>query len=454
MLLLSFSSQSLTARTTHIIHGNAPYLTFDGGQTRVTDTTKLLGIILSDGRTFTANNNSSITPIILPNLGETLANVDMLVPIGADSISLTSIIGSPYNYWGDDDGDGQENNGISATGYLSLTITDKDNQTVSRNSTLDICRAPYKITLTSNDGILSTQYGVPSSSHFTGSHATYYINPNESSKVCFVAPILFPGSNTEVNGIDFRGPPSIWLANKGFIPQSTTLSTYNLNFPTTGMHDLYFDLDIGGARVLTWDSVERGGITATLIPDSTGSRVTVKLTGPSAKDFQLNSDLPGSVAKPVLPQTFELVGKDSQGNPLIKYGFQLKQWYVHRGANNYYTYPSTLSWCSNIGYRLPQIKDLTNAICAGPWWDEECQGSVSATPSSNGNNFQRVIGGGFFSEWGQMDKYISSFYDNHNYWTLDFVETDRLSHFSVHSNNGHIARHKNEVVLRGMCTTP
>ena len=123
------------------------------------------------------------------------------------------------------------------------------------------------------------------------------------------------------------------------------------------------------------------------------------LTGPAAKDSQFNSNTPGRVAKPVLPQTFELVGRDSNGNVVVKYGFQLKQWYVNRGDHNYYSYDSTLSWCNNIGYRLPHVKDLTNSICAGPWSSPSCQSSVGATPPSNGNNYQRIIAAGFFSEW-------------------------------------------------------
>lgn len=145
----------------------------------------------------------------------------------------------------------------------------------------------------------------------------------------------------------------------------------------------------------------------------------MKLTGPAAKDSQFNSNTPGRVAKPVLPQTFELVGRDSNGNVVVKYGFQLTQWYVNRGDHNYYSYDTTLSWCNNIGYRLPHVKDLTNSICAGPWSSLSCQSSVGATPPSNGNNYQRIIAAGFFSEWGYMDYYGGNQQDNHNYWTID-----------------------------------
>ncbi|MCO6556677.1 MAG: hypothetical protein J6577_05540, partial [Gilliamella sp.] len=84
LLLLPYSleSQALSATTSERIHGTAPYLTFDGGVTKVTKTEDLLGIKLSDGRTFTSQNNSSspTAPIKLPNVGDTLADIEMIVP--------------------------------------------------------------------------------------------------------------------------------------------------------------------------------------------------------------------------------------------------------------------------------------------------------------------------------------------------------------------------------------
>lgn len=59
---------------------------------------------------------------MLPKNGETLADVGMMVPTTTYSIELNKLIGDPYNYWGDD-GDGQGDNGIDATGSLSLSIT-------------------------------------------------------------------------------------------------------------------------------------------------------------------------------------------------------------------------------------------------------------------------------------------------------------------------------------------
>ncbi len=217
----------------------------------------------------------------------------------------------------------------------------------------------------STDGTLRTRYGVPNSSSFSASSTTYYVNPNEHPKVCFAKPNLIYGSDTEISGIDFRGPASMWNSNKGFIPQSTNPSSYHLNFPTTGANNLYFDLDIGGAQSLIWpEQIEHGGITATLEPNSTGTSVRVTLTGPVATPSQWGVSGSNNIVKPELPQLFELVGKDGNGNAVVKYGFTLKQWFVNRGSKKDTAINQAL-WCRDIGYRMPEVKDLTNAACTG-----------------------------------------------------------------------------------------
>ncbi|OCG08743.1 hypothetical protein A9G13_01395 [Gilliamella sp. wkB178] len=429
-LLLPYATttQALSATTAQVIHGTQPYLTFDNGVTKVTTGDGLLGITISDGTTkitYTPADNTSTAsnPIVLLKENQRFTDIGMLVPPTTDSITLNALIGAPYNYWGDDDGDGQGVNGTTATGDLSVRITDKDNQAVSRNTVLSACNgAPYKVELTSTAGSLATQYGLPNSSSFSGGTATYYISP--PLKICYVRPDLAFGKNSEtIDGINynFAGPATIWNWPKGFLVQSTESSSYSRNFPTTGANNLYFDLLVGGidAATLTWPTVTQGGITATMTvnpprdscvgyfgcfnPDGASS-VRVTLTGPAATAAQQQSASPGSIARPTLPQTFVLVGKDSSNNEVLKYGFKLQHWFVTRG-NKYDTYPNQSSWCSSLGggYRLPQVKDLTNAVCVDSW----CQSNPwpVATPSSDGNYYQRNIGAGLFAEWGAILEY-------------------------------------------------
>ncbi|MCX8676016.1 hypothetical protein J3U16_12025, partial [Gilliamella sp. B3023] len=119
VFFLPFSGHALTSQTTrNAIQGSAPYLTFDGGRTRAVDANGLLGITLSDGTNYTPSTNlSSTTPIVLPVAGQSFADIRMFVPTDTNSVALSTLIGPPNNYWGDDDGD----SGVTATGSLSLS---------------------------------------------------------------------------------------------------------------------------------------------------------------------------------------------------------------------------------------------------------------------------------------------------------------------------------------------
>ncbi|MFQ0994900.1 hypothetical protein ACGH6Q_07735 [Gilliamella sp. BG2] len=196
LLLLSYSSnsQALTAHTSGVIQGSAPYLTFDEGRTKAITADELLAITLSDGSKITPriNSSSSTKPIELPIDGQSFADINMLVPASTNSVSINSLV-TRYHYWGDDDGDGEGSGGVKITGSITLRITDSDGQAVNRNDVLDICKSPYKVELSSTDGNISTYYGIPNTSSFKGRKVAYYIKPKASPTVCFVRPNLFWG---------------------------------------------------------------------------------------------------------------------------------------------------------------------------------------------------------------------------------------------------------------------
>ncbi|MCX8663403.1 hypothetical protein [Gilliamella sp. B2911] len=443
VFFLPFSGHALTSQTTaNQIQGTPPYLTFDGGRTRAVDTNGLLGITLSNGANYTPSTNlSSTTPIVLPVEGQSFADIRMFVPTDTNSVALSSLIGPPNNYWGDDDGDAN----VTATGSLSLSIVDKSGQTVSRSTVPEICNSPYKVTLSSTDGTLSTRYGFPNHSTFSASSETYYVNPKAAPVVCFARPSLLYGKPNENGwGVDFQGPASMWAPYDGFIPQSTGPSSYGRNFPTTGANGLYFDLDISGSsQPLFWSPVSQGGITVTM-SNSTATSVRVTLTGPYATQSQHNSSYPGRISKPTLPQTFELVGRDSNGTPVVKYGFTLKQWFVNRGSVEK-NYSNTLSWCNSIGYRLPSVRDLTNAV-------RTYDGVISgATPSSPGNWYMRHIGSGFFTEWGRMPDYSGVGFVSSWYWTSDPYGSNQ---FLVNTPYGDVDWHHTYIDHYGLCSHP
>ena len=400
----------------------------------MTNTDGLLGITLSNGTQYTPSTNpsSSSAPIVLPVAGQSFADIGMLVPTDTNSVALSSLIGPPYNYWGDDDGDSV----VSATGSLSLSIVDKNNQSVSRNSVLTVCNAPYKVKLSSTNGTLSTRYGFPNRSTFSARSETYYVNPKASPVVCFARPNLYMGTG------DYAGPASMWDPAKGFLTQETDPSLYGRNFPTTGANGLYFDLLISGvSQPLSWSPVSHGGITATM-SNPTATSVRVTLTGPYATESQINSSSPDRIT-PSLPQTFELVGRDNNGTPVVKYGFTLKQWFVHRGSYTN-TYSDTLSWCNSIGYRLSSVRDLTNGVL---------QDIPSATPSAPHNGYMRHIGSGFFTEWGKMADYSGVGFNTDWYWTS--VESPfSSSQVIVNTSNGRVSWTDKSNGNHGLCSHP
>ncbi|MCX8675992.1 hypothetical protein J3U16_11905, partial [Gilliamella sp. B3023] len=198
------------------------------------------------------------------------------------------------------------------------------------------------------------------------------------------------------------------------------------------------DLDISGSsQRLSWSPVSHGGITVTM-SNSTATSVRVTLTGPYATQSQINSSSPSRVSTPSLPQTFELVGRDTNGTPVVKYGFTLKQWFVNRGSK-YDSYPNTLSWCNSIGYRHVKVKDLTNSN----------RDNLGATPSSSGDHYMRHIGSGFSSEWGRMYDYSDISFLNDFYWTSDPYGS---SQFLVSTYSGHL--HWDYGYYYGLCSHP
>ncbi|MWN32266.1 MULTISPECIES: hypothetical protein [unclassified Gilliamella] len=462
LLLLSYTqdTEALTAYTSRAIKGSAPYLTFDGGVTKLTNADRLLSIKLQDGTVYTRSTNPSTptNPIRLPYVGSNLSHIQTIVPPSRSSITMNDLVSQ--GYWGDDDGDGQGVGGVTASGSILVAFRDKNGTTVNRTDALDICNAPYKVTLTSTSGTLSTQYGVPRSSSFSGATVDYYINPNDDIRICSVRPSLLWGGTTGIVSNDspiYAGPANIWNPSKGFLVQSTSPSSYGQNFPTTGADGLYFDLDIGGidGSQLSWTVNTSGSISATVswrlpvsdprnsdidkwIMDKSKNVTRVTLHGPKADSTQISSSRPSSLTRPSLPQTFELVGRDRSGNE-VRYGFVLKQWFVHR-SNKRDIHSNQTAWCNRLGYRLSRVRDLTNSNRYG----------LGAQPHSSGNHYQRHIGAGLLAEWGFMYGYAGVSFDG-TPWTSDTSGGDP---FDVGWYSGYVGWYSPSNSRSAVCTAP
>ncbi|OCG38465.1 hypothetical protein A9G31_00175 [Gilliamella sp. Gris1-4] len=441
MLLLPYTKgvQALTVNTANTIHGSAPYLTFDGGRTKATDTDTFLAIELPDGRRITpSTNTSSSTNPIMVSTGITFNDIHTVLPSGTTSISLNSLI--TQGKWGDDDGDGQGAGGVTASGNISLIIRDKDGRTVNRGDTLSKCSAPYRVTLSSSGGSLTTQYGVPNRSTFSGGSATYYIKPDSSGNCYFVERIM---PNLRLSRGSGRGERGGWSSTEGF----------SSAFPTTGADGLYFDLKIPtvlDASQLSWTVNTSGTLNATVswrLPNQRDNWITdksryvtrVTLSGPRADSTQRNSSNPSPLTRPSLPQTFELVGRDRSGNE-VRYVFTLSKWFVGRAMNS--SWENQRSWCNSLGYRLPRVRELSNSKL-GDW-----QGG---TPPRGNIYYTRDIGF-FLSEWGSVAGYVNANFGGGFYMTAE--KNSQRYPYAIRESDGEVWNLADPVNENVVCTTP
>ncbi|MDF7666512.1 hypothetical protein PT273_01380 [Orbaceae bacterium ESL0727] len=116
------------------------------------------------------------------------------------------------------------------------------------------------------------------------------------------------------------------------------------------------------------------------------------------------------------------------------------KWFIYDGG--YSGIPYREDQCSNdLGsrYRITNVVDLTNAN-ALDW-----TGGLPGQP----NNYQRRIGGGLFSEWGDMNNYSpnGSIPNSGAYFTVG-------NKYMIHSSNGSFNIVSNAVPKDYLCVTP
>ena len=161
-----------------------------------------------------------------------------------------------------------------------------------------------------------------------------------------------------------------------------------------------------------------------------------------------------------MPQTFELVGRDSSGNAVVKYGFVLKLWFVNRGKDMY-TYSNVSSWCTKIGYQMPHLGHVTNSNCEGYGAGPHCLNMYSGV-SHNGkswsqnNSYMRDIEVGFFAEWGKMANYTGANFELADYWVKGVIGSPpAVAQASVGAYDGFMSRYNFDGSVRyGFCSYP
>ncbi|WP_086366001.1 hypothetical protein [Gilliamella sp. N-W3] len=343
------------------------------------------------------------------------------------NIDINSLIASPYNYWGDDDGDDK----VTATGTLNIKWEDSFKTDITKkvglnpNSQLNPCRSPYKLTISVTGGQLSTLYGLPNSSEFVGGSHIYYFTPHsESIYACYAQPNLVFDKSTYLwsqYDIDVEGPD--WVTSKGFEIQN--LYQPELNFPTTGSNGLYFYLLLVG---ITPDEVIAANGSSITSENGSDVSVLLSLTTPTTSIWQgefnsvgeksvlLKVKLKGpdrlSSNKSFKPAIFKIYADKSKTKLL--YSFKLQRWYIVQPNVKINSYTQAKTFCDQLGsgYRVPDVNDFTNANNEKYDWLGGIVGrlgniaayrrQISYRDSSN-----KWIGG-LFNEWGC----ISNSYNN------------------------------------------
>lgn len=439
------------------VRGSLPYITFDGGQTKVTKLSSLLIMRTPDGRTFVPENDVTIifpnsiidssnprNPIEVPD-GTRWQDIGTFVPLGSgqaydSAISINDLLWS-RSLWYDVDGD----NNYYGTGYMALKWQDSSGADISnfvkthQDWQLDPCDSPYRLTITVTNSDFSTQYGIPREvKGNVGSSHTYYLRPKITTPyVCYARPPDVSNDSTSGSGLpDLNG--SAWVAGKGFKPQDIYYPPKN--FPTIGGKNLSFDLIIAGLtaqQVLEGygDGIIYGVNFEDNNPPKDGRENLNTKSDDNKVDFSVrtfnlmaklsiapNQDIntgnklritiwanSGIVIVPVITRGSAFYIDYKATNTRL-YSFKIKKWFVvaDRTCEEFYTPVDVNAPMTHTYFHDPAISDLTNAN--GFTWN-------GGIPGRNINNYRREI-----------TSYSSYVFENHRkgwkpreYWGVNLI---------------------------------
>ena len=354
ILLFPFTNaECITVKTANLITGNGPYLSFDGIN-RAFTTEPLLWLRLSNGTVYQPyqDRSSSNNPIALPESVTKVKDIQTIIQFNNyPSISLSSVIAS-NNYFNDIDGD----IGISSSGTLNVKWSDVNNNDITnwvknnQDASLSTTDSPYKVTISSTSGRLSTRYGLPQSSdisNFQGASHTYYILPAARGRALRTQGLNY-GNSFEVT------------------------SDINKNFPRTGGDGLSYYLylsNISSEEVIAVNgtnvnAVQGEGVYLTLLPGNGILKIT--LNGPK---YTRSGSRYGSVDKKFSRSTFVLYA--DRNHSKVLYQFQITKWFIRAGqATNEYLKPITK--CRNFSprlnsYGIPDENSLSTYRLNGGW---------------------------------------------------------------------------------------
>ncbi|MDF7666868.1 hypothetical protein PT273_03235 [Orbaceae bacterium ESL0727] len=210
-----------------------------------------------------------------------------------------------------------------------------------------------------------------------------------------------------------------WRKDKGFILQD--IDNPSVNFPTTGMNNAFFNLtlvDMTASDISYEATPANSGLHLSI--SGSGNVAKVMLTGPK-------SGATAAEAATAVPTTFTLYTNDN-GRRMKLYSFKVNQWFI-ASADEKAISSSDINrnydenYCNRYGtgYRIPHIAELTNANGTNYGWfwagSLGSRGTIFAT---------RQIGGGLFSEWGNLSVESRDYYPNTDFPHTPLPSAGRL----------------------------
>ncbi|NUF50310.1 hypothetical protein [Gilliamella sp. ESL0250] len=474
-MLLIFNSNVVSAvntentyvvETANVIMGSAPYISFDGGRTKISSTEDTLWMSYKMGnKTFRytpANNPSSPqNPILLPESFKTFADIDSVVPknqsipdwaeLHEQEIQFNSRDNREYFF--DDDGDKIK----SGAGELTLIIADNGDHLVDedwwisepqfgykRSDPIDPCRYSYRLILKSSISSVTTELGIPSESSGVPENVwkqdrwsfeklfIVHVKPTVSNPyVCWAFPIYQDpradhiGKEWKSGTIDIDDPNDIYLyrgRKRGFLLQN--INQPSSNFPTIAGDSLQFTLTVAGIlhNELSY-SKQPANSNINLTINGVGEYDDITYYGrfPNEAIITLLGPKEGQSDTSFTPTTFIIYADKAKTKPI--YSFTISQWIIKSNYNQP-TFKESSAYCERIGYRLPTIPELTNMKNPKLDWNQ------GYPPSREEYVAQAQLKGGFYPEWGSRELWrlpwgsntevwVSNHHKNDNYYLVD-----------------------------------
>ncbi|PXY94388.1 hypothetical protein [Frischella perrara] len=451
---------NLSKQTENPIQGTAPYLLFNfkNGETRkVLNSDDLLYMGFYDGdklKIYDIRDNPSEENIfIVPATVKTFEQILLPIPLNASYntgnfqfISLDEL----SSKWGVDD-DGDRN--FIGKGNLKVRITSEGGNTAKRYEQFVACDSPYyKIHLIisgaiSEEPAILTKYGNPERRVFSEQDIKFFVRHIIEPSACWVKPNMTSNGGAS-NRDNYNGPVEQWDFSKGFSPQN--IDQPSLNFPTSGMDNLSFQLTMAETKVndMTYTTEPSNSeLRLAITPVSDDKKVIAKITlhGP-------NSSTTPPPQNTFIPTTFTIFTDNSKKTKL--YTFKIAKWFIVKPNSNDnkkgVIYSEAKEYCNNIGYKLPLIGDLTNGNAPDIAW----KGGLLGQP----NNYQRRIGGGLLAEWGEISQ---NYYPDNNVTSMYFWgdynddDTNNSYKYRVSIDEGVVSRtNVNTITAQAICVSP